>query len=314
MVDIKEVAENIFLIDNELYSIPKWGSVYLINEEKKALVDTGPATSVNAVLNGIKKTGIDPEDIDYVIVTHIHLDHAGGAGELIKYMPRAQVIVHDKGARHLINPERLVKSFASTMGERMMQKTGPVAPIDEEKVVPVSGDEVFKLGERQSLRVLHVSGHAPHQLCILESRNNGLFSGDAIGISVAEGKVLMPATPPPGFDLKLYLSTLQKLMGLDANLIYFGHFGATDRVRESIQTAMDKLQAWNTIISRAFVEKGFEAAFKRIRAQLYSELEPAKESETLYQYLANGIVAMNIIGLLKHFQDKKVLSQKVARA
>jgi len=314
MVDIKEVAENIFLIDNELYSIPKWGSVYLINEEKKALVDTGPATSVNAVLDGIKKTGIDPEDIDYVIVTHIHLDHAGGAGELIKYMPRAQVIVHDKGARHLINPERLVKSFASTMGERMMQKTGPVAPIDEERVVPVSGDEVFKLGERQSLRVLHVSGHAPHQLCILESRNNGLFSGDAIGISVAEGKVLMPATPPPGFDLKLYLSTLQKLMGLDANLIYFGHFGATDRVKESIQTAMDKLQAWNTIISRAFVEKGFEAAFKRIRAQLYSELEPAKESETLYQYLANGIVAMNIIGLLKHFQDKKVLSQKVARA
>ena len=314
MVDIKEVAENIFLIDNELYSIPKWGSVYLINEEKKALIDTGPTTSVDVVLDGIKKTGIDPEDIDYVIVTHIHLDHAGGAGELIKYMPRAQVIVHDKGARHLINPERLVKSFASTMGERMMQKTGPVTAIDEERVVPVSGDEVFKLGERQSLRVLHMPGHAPHQLCILESRNNGLFSGDAIGISVAEGKVLMPATPPPAFDLELYTSSLQRLMELNANLIYFGHFGATDRVRESIQTAMDKLKAWNTIISRAFIEEGFEAAFKRIRAQLYSELEPARESGPLYQYLADGIVAMNITGLLKHFQDKKVLSEKVAKS
>ncbi len=95
MVDIKEVAENILLIDNELYSIPKWGSVYLINEEKKALIDTGPTTSVNTVLAGIEKTGVDPGEIDYVIATHIHLDHAGGVGELIKHMPQAKVLVHE---------------------------------------------------------------------------------------------------------------------------------------------------------------------------------------------------------------------------
>ena len=305
MVDIKEVAENILLIDNELYSIPKWGSVYLINEEKKALADTGPATSVNAVLAGMEKAGVDPGEINYVIATHIHLDHTGGAGELIKHMPQAQVLVHETGARHLVNPERLVKSFASTMGERMMRKTGPVAPIDEKRVVQVSGDEVFKLGDKQSLRFLHTPGHAPHQLCILESRNNGLFSGDAIGISVAEGKVLIPATPPPAFDLELYLSSLQKLLELKASLIYFAHFGATDKVSESIKIAMDKLKTWNTLISQAFDEGGFEAAFTRIRTQLYAELEPARESELLYQYLADGIVAMNVTGFLKYFQDKR---------
>jgi glyoxylase-like metal-dependent hydrolase (beta-lactamase superfamily II) len=313
MVDIKKVAENVFLIDNELYSILKWGSIYLINEEKKALIDTGPATSVNAVLKGIRKAGIDPEEIDYVIVTHIHLDHAGGAGQLVKHMPRARVIVHEKGARHLINPERLVKSFASTMGEKMMQKTGPVTPIDEKKVMPVSGDEIIKLGERQSLRILHMPGHAPHQLCVLETRNNGLFSGDAIGISVAEGKVLMPATPPPAFDFESYMNSLQRLMELKAEMIYFGHFGATNRVEESIRTAMAKLEAWNSLVSRALAKEGFEAAFKKIRAQLYSELEPARESDPLYQYLADGIVAMNITGLLKYFQDKKVQNEKVAR-
>jgi len=310
MVDIKEVAENIFLIDDQLYEIPKWGGVYLINEERKALVDTGPSTSVKTVLNGIKKAGIDAGEIDYVIVTHIHLDHAGGAGEIIKNMPRAQVFVHEKGARHLINPERLVKSFASTMGERMMQKTGPVMPIEEERVVPVSDNEVLELGEKQSLRFLHMPGHAPHQLCILESRNNGVFSGDAAGISVAEGKVVMPATPPPAFDLELSLSSLQKLMDLDANLIYFAHFGATDKVRESIKIAMDKLNNWNTIIARAFSEGGFEVAFKKIRNQLYSELEPARELEPLYQYLADGIVAMNVTGLLKYFQDNKAPNVK----
>ena len=311
MVDIKEVAENVILIDNALYSIPEWGSVYLINEDKKALIDTGPTTSVNAVLDGIAKAGVDPGEINYVIATHIHLDHAGGAGELLKYLPQAQVIVHHKGASHLINPERLMKSFASTMGQRMVQKTGPVVPIDEERIVPVSGDEVFELSERQSLRVLHMPGHAPHQLCILESRNNGVFSGDAIGILVAGGKVLMPATPPPAFDFELSLDSLEKLMGLNADLIYFAHFGATGRVRESIDIATNKLKTWNTIISRTFSEEGFEAAFKKIRAQLYSELEPARESESLYQYLAGGIVAMNVTGFLKYFQDKKTRIEMV---
>jgi len=311
MVDIREVAQNILLIDNELYSIPKWGSVYLLNEEKKALVDTGPTTSVKAVLDGIKEVGVAPGEINYIIATHIHLDHVGGAGELIKHMPEAKVIVHAKGARHLVKPERLMKSFASTMGERMMQKTGPVTPIDKERVIPVSGDEVFKLSKGQSLRILHMPGHAPHQLCILESRNNGLFSGDAVGISVAEGKVLMPATPPPAFDFELYLSTLQKLMRLNANLIYFAHFGATDKVRESIKIAMDKLKAWYALISQAFHEGGFEAAFKKIRNQLYAELEPAREYEPLYQYLADGIVAMNVTGLLKYYQDKRRPMEKV---
>ena len=103
-------------------------------------------------------------------------------------------------------------------------------------------------------------------------------------------------------------------MELNANLIYFGHFDATDKVRESIQTAVDKLKNWDTLISRAFIEGGFDAAFKKIRAQLYAELEPARESGPLYQYLADGIVAMNITGLLKHFQDKKVQSEKVAKS
>jgi glyoxylase-like metal-dependent hydrolase (beta-lactamase superfamily II) len=305
MVDIKEVAENIFLIDNMLYGIPKWGSIYLINEEKKALVDTGPATSVGTVLQGIEKLGIDPAGIDYVIATHIHLDHAGGAGKLIKSMPRARVMVYEKAARHLVNPERLMKSFASTMGERMVQKTGPVTPIEEEKIMPVSGNEVLKLSEKQSLRVLHAPGHAPHQICLLESRSNGLFSGDAIGISVAEGKVLMPATPPPTFDYELSLKSLQELKALNADAIYFAHFDASDKVKESIEMAEDKLRTWYALISQAFNSGGYEDAFKKIRNQLYSELEPARESESLYQYLADGIVAMNVTGLLKYFQDKR---------
>ena len=104
MIDINEVAENIYLIDDQLFSIPKWGCVYLINEEKKALIESGPATSANSVLDGIRQVGVRPEDIAYIIVTHIHLDHAGGAGVLLKSMPQAQVVAHFLGT-HLPHPQ-----------------------------------------------------------------------------------------------------------------------------------------------------------------------------------------------------------------
>ena len=164
MVDIKEVAENIYLIDDQLYSNPEWGSVYLINEEKKALVDTGPATSVSVVLDGIKRAGVRSEDIDYIIVTHIHLDHAGGTGVIIKGMPHAQVLVHHKGARHLVNPAKLISSAIEVQGEETMVKHGEVVPIEAERVKLVYEGDVLKLSDEQVLRFIDAPGHAPgHQ-------------------------------------------------------------------------------------------------------------------------------------------------------
>ena len=166
MVDINKVAENIYMIDAQLFSIPRWGSVYLIDEEKKALIDTGPTTSVKAVLDGIRSAGVKPEDIDYLIATHIHLDHAGGTGVIIKDMPKAQVIVHHRGARHLVNPAKLIRSVMATQGEEVMLKYGEVVPIEEERVKPVYDGDMLKLSDRQLLRFIDAPGHAPHELCI----------------------------------------------------------------------------------------------------------------------------------------------------
>jgi len=304
MVDIKEVAENIYLIDNQLYSIPEWGSVYLINEEKKALVDTGPTTSANFVLDGIKRVGVDPEDIDYLIITHIHLDHAGGAGVLIQDMPHAQVAVHHKGARHLANPAKLVDGVRVAQGEEIMAKLGEVVPIEMKRLKPVSEGDVIKLGEKQVLRFIDAPGHASHELCIYESRNNGLFSGDAVGISVAENKVLVPVTPPPSFDLELYLATLKKLITLEASVLYFAHFGVSNQVEENLKLAVDKLQAWAGIVSKTLKEDGFDGAAAKLKAQLYLELEPVRKMASLYKYLTDGIIALNVAGYMQYYQDK----------
>ena len=304
MVDIKEVAEDIYLIDNQLYSIPKWGSVYLVNEAKKALIDTGPTTSSKAVLEGIKRVGVSPEDIDYLIVTHIHLDHAGGVGTLLKYMPQARVVVHHKGARHLVNPVRLVDSVREAQGEKVMRLLGEVVPVETERVMPVSGDDVIKLSAQQALRFIDAPGHASHELCIYESRNHGLFSGDAVAISVAENKILLPVTPPPSFDLEAYLDTLERLMTLKATALYFAHFGVVDKVQENLQLAMDKLRFWDKIVSKAIKEDGFDWAAEKFRAQLYLELEPVRKTASLYKYLTEGLVPLNVAGYIKYYQDK----------
>jgi glyoxylase-like metal-dependent hydrolase (beta-lactamase superfamily II) len=304
MVDTKEVAENIYLIDDQLYSIPKWGSVYFVNETKKALIDTGPTTSASAVLDGIRKIGVSPEDIDYLVVTHIHLDHAGGAGFLLKNMPGAQVVVHQKGAKHLAAPEKLVSSFAAAMGQEMMAKVGEVVPIEVERINPVDDNDVLELGKGQTLKFIHSPGHAPHELCIWESRNNGLFSGDGIGISVADNEVLLPVTPPPSFDLEIYLDTLKRLMVLPVQMIYFAHFGASHKVEESLQIASDKLQLWNGIIANAVAENGFDGAAVKLQAQICAELEPVKKMDALYKYLTGGLALLNVAGYLKYYREK----------
>jgi len=304
MIDIKEVSQNIYMIDDQLYSIPKWGSVYLINEEKKALVDTGPTTSAGAVLDGIKKIGVSPEEIDYLIVTHIHLDHAGGAGFLLKDMPGAQVVVHQKGAKHLVAPERLVNSFAAAMGKNMMAKVGEMVPIDADRVKSVNDNDVLELGNEQTLKFIHAPGHAPHELCILESRNKGMFSGDAIGVSVADNEVLLPVTPPPSFDLESYLDTLTKLMALPVKTIYFAHFGTSDKVQEDLQVAIDKLKCWKDIIASAVDEKGFDGAADKLRAQICAELEPVRRMDALHKYLTEGLALLNVAGYLKYYQEK----------
>ena len=112
MINVTEIAEKVYMIDDQLYSIPQAGSVYFLDEDKKALVDTGPATSSGVVIEGIKRVGRKPEDISYIIVTHIHLDHSGGVGRLIKSIPGADVIVHHRAVKHVINPEKLIKSAA----------------------------------------------------------------------------------------------------------------------------------------------------------------------------------------------------------
>ena len=305
MVDVTEVAENIYMMDDRLYSIPKFGSVYLLNEDRKALIDSGPTTSANVVLDGIRQVGVRTEDIAYLCVTHIHLDHAGGAGVLLKDMPRAQVVVHYNGARHLINPVKLLGSVIQTQGEEAMTRNGEVVPIEEHRVRVINDGDTIKLSDRQDLQFIDAPGHCSHQLCIYESRNGGVFVGDAVGNFAAEEEILEPVTPPPGFDLEQYIATLKRLMELSATMIYFAHFGVSNKVRENLQLAVDKLRSRNDIVVNAIKDGRLDSATERIIAQACAELEPIKEEmKSLHDYWTGVSIPMSAAGFVQYYQKR----------
>jgi glyoxylase-like metal-dependent hydrolase (beta-lactamase superfamily II) len=293
MVDINEVAKNIYLIDNRLFSIPRWGCVYFIDEEKKALVESGPTNSANVVLEGIKELGFRPEDVDYIILTHIHLDHAGGAGVLVRQMPKAQVIVHHKGARHMIDPVKLVNSAIETRGQEIMVLHGEVLPVEPQRIRAVNDGDEVRLGEQQTLIFIDSPGHAPHELCIYEARNGGLFSGDAIAIYISECDILQPFHPPPQFDLEICLSTLHRLETLSARKIYYSHFGTSDLVNEHIARARNGLILWDDIVKEAAKEGHFADTKARLIDQACADIAIMKEIPSL-SYLYNYLLKIHI--------------------
>jgi glyoxylase-like metal-dependent hydrolase (beta-lactamase superfamily II) len=306
MVNVTEAAKNVYEIDDRLYGIPRAGSVYFLDEDKTALVDTGPATSSETIINGIKQIGRNPADISYIIVTHIHLDHSGGVGTLLKSMPKAQVVVHNRAARHVISPEKLVKSAAEAQGTAWMDMNGEVLPVDAGKVRPVSDGDTIRLSEKQLLTVFEMPGHAPHELCIQESRNNGIFVGDAVAHHVAGTDISAPITPPPSFDLELYINSLQRLLKMNAARLYFAHAGVTDKAEEKIILAINELKTRNEIIAKAARENNIDEAADLVVDHVREVLKPIeKEMRPLFEYWIDFDIRMSAREHVRYFLNKQ---------
>ena len=304
MTDAYEVAEDIYLIDTQLFSFPQYGSSYLLAEPEMALVEASCTTSADFVLDGIRKLGFDPKDMRYIIVTHIHLDHAGAAGVLLKEMPQAQVVVHQQGAKHLIDPSRLEKSMMKSLGEEMLKTYGRVTPIASERVLAVDDGDFIQLSKEQRLKVVYTPGHAPHHICIQESKNKGLFTGDAVGVFTPEEDLLIPTTPPPDINLEVWLNTLNKLKELPVEILYFSHFGIAKKVSEILERSIQVHQLWGDIVSAAMKCGGIEAATNELKAHAAGLLEPL-HNKLLYDYVVNQFAPWCAMGLIKYYQEKQ---------
>ena len=212
-----EVADGIYSIDVEMWT-PEYSSVYLVVGDRIALIETGLSTSSDKILEGIKHLGFRYEDIDFIVVTHIHLDHAGGAGIVAEKLPSAKVIAHKDGAKHLINPSKLIYSATKALGE-LSKAYGldKIVPIAQDRMEPVDEGNIIDLGSRK-LEVLWTPGHAPHHICLYDDKSRGIFAGDAVGVYYPHEDLLTPTTPPPDFDVEVAIGTIERLKKIKAEV------------------------------------------------------------------------------------------------
>lgn len=224
---------------------------YFIGGEKKALVDIGPSSAVPGVLAALQEAGIRPEEIDYLILTHIHIDHGGGAGTALKSMINAHVLAHPRGKPHLVDPAALWKASLETLGE-LARKYGEIEPVPADRVIEAQDAMQIDMGRGITLEVLMTPGHAAHHLSLFEPAGRVLFAGDSAG--VYSNGALRLTTPPP-FRLADYLASLDRMIALGPLFLCYAHFGCYPDAVSRLRATQDKARLWHGI-ARAGTEAG----------------------------------------------------------
>ncbi len=260
-----QIGKNLYQIELQTGGFKNIICSYAIVGDKTTLVESGPTSSVPRLLEGLKELGVDFEVVQYIAVTHVHLDHGGGAGTLLKYLPNAKVLVHPKGMSHLVNPQRLWVSAQTVLGF-VAQVFGKPEPVLQDRILPIA-EGAFDLTCGGKLEVYETVGHASHNLSFLESFNNGIFPGDAAGTYFPEFDAVLPTTPPP-FHLESALSSLDKLISLNPSVLYYSHFGKASNAVKRLQDYKMQLQLWARIAQEGVAEN---QSFEQIRDRIVAE-------------------------------------------
>jgi glyoxylase-like metal-dependent hydrolase (beta-lactamase superfamily II) len=227
---------------------------YLIEGPAPVLIETGSQSSVPVLLAALGEVGVGPDDLAGIAVTHIHLDHAGGVGDVARAFPSATVYVHEKGARHLADPSRLIDSAARVYGPLLDSLYGRMDPTDAARLHVVADGEEISVGPTRTLVAVDSPGHAKHHVGFHDSESGVLFAGDAIGVKLPDAGVLRPATPPPDFDLDLALNSLRKFAARRPSALALAHYGLLESPEELLAEADDTLRQWAETAEAAFRE------------------------------------------------------------
>lgn len=260
---VTELTEHIYLIDVETGGLKNFIASYILKGKQVAIVETGPTSSVPNLLSALEQLDVKFEDIVYVAISHIHLDHGGGAGTLIKNLPNAKVVVHQRGAPHLVNPKKLWQQSKEVL-RSITELYGEPEPVPAERIVAATDSMILDVGNGVRLKVIETLGHASHHQSYYETLGGGIFPGDAAGIYMKEFDAVVPTTPAP-FRLDSTLASLGKLISLKPKALYYSHFGEASNPVERLQAYAEQLKLWARIAMEGVERKqGLEAMRERI--------------------------------------------------
>jgi glyoxylase-like metal-dependent hydrolase (beta-lactamase superfamily II) len=303
---IQQLEPDLFLIDHKFQDVPGTIASYLLTDgDDLTLIETGPETTIETLLAGVRAAGFDPDQITRLIVTHIHLDHAGAAGSLIQRLPRARLFVHRVGAPHMIDPSKLLASATRIFQEDMERLWGEILPVPEERVVILDDESTLHIGGRV-LKALYTPGHASHHLAYYDAASGVIFTGDVAGARLNEAEYLRPPTLPPEVDLTLWRQSITRLQRLRARRLYLTHggaFGGPDRHFDLLLSRLFFLAGW-TEASLA-VEQDTEVLASELLQRESKEIIAVTGSDKLvepYELVAGS--RMSVDGLARYLKNR----------
>lgn len=254
MDNVKPLGGDVYEIDTRMAGYSGITAGYLILSDRPCLVETGTSTSAPVVRDALTSLGVGPNDLATVVVTHIHLDHAGGVGDIAEYFPSAEIVVHEKGARHLADPSRLMASARMVWGDKLDVLFGALAPTDAARIRALGDTGSIDLGNGRTLSSHYSPGHAKHHVGLLDSLTGDLYVGDAAGVYLPETGDVRPATPPPDFDLEVALNSIALFTSLGPQRLLFSHYGPVDAVTETLERSAEELRVWVDLTKQAKAE------------------------------------------------------------
>lgn len=214
-----------------------------------ALVDPGPSTSLGGLRSALAAHGRDLSEVDTILLTHIHLDHAGGTGTILREHPRIKVFVHERGAPHMIDPAKLMASAGRLYGADMERLWGEMAPVPAENVHVLQGGECVRAAGRE-LRVEYTPGHASHHVSYFDPETRTAFVGDTAGVRMGEAPVVVPPTPPPEVDFEAWDASIRQILAWQPERVFLTHFGAFDSPAEHLEDLRARSREWLSAAER----------------------------------------------------------------
>ena len=279
---------------------PVFDAAYLLIENgRAAFVDCGTQHSIPALLAALDANGLTPDDVDWLILTHVHLDHAGGAGALMRRLPNARLAVHPRGAPHMIDPSRLVAGATAVYGEAEMARSyGEIVPVPAERVVVAGDGFVVDLAGRPLLCV-DTPGHARHHLCVWDQRSRAWFTGDTFGLSYREfdsarGPFALPTSSPVQFEPEPLKQSIRTLLARDPAAMYLTHYGRVEDVQRLGADLIEQIDGM-VRIARAAAQASSEDLHARLTAALadYFLARAGEHGSALSEAQARDVLAVD---------------------
>ncbi|MBT8087536.1 MAG: MBL fold metallo-hydrolase [Gammaproteobacteria bacterium] len=301
-----DIGSGIVAVDTE-YQRPLQDASHLIVEEgRAAFVDTGTNDSVPLLLDALRQADIDAANVDFVFLTHVHLDHAGGAGNLMRELPNARCVLHPRGAPHMVNPEKLIKGTEGVYGvERTREMYGELQPIDEHRVLVVNDGQWLDVNGR-NVQALFTEGHARHHYCLNDPASRGVFTGDSFGVSYREldtaaGEFIFPTSTPASFDPVEAHIAIDRIMACEPQQLYLTHYSRVNDVERLAEDMHAGITAYEKMALDCSDEKDRGAALREAMFDYLSQSALAHGFQGSAEVLAEiiGVDAeLNAAGLL----------------